>query len=1313
MDGAMTGEIAAAGGFLLPLIQNAAYDILKWGVKKAAPAASPLTSAMYEAAKGAASDFYERFGNEFGAPHESFLASQKNWNLIMRSLFTTTADISAGDLDLAGFVAKPVSSEAVEYFLNCLQYRIKGNLVLDQHFAEKKHFKEQSEANARGTRLEDTLLLLVEETTRGRETLASTIQTAVRSSLMAFDAERQKEAVYSVIDDQIDSYRDLIHEKQPLTAIRLLEKLKAQKWADLPDRHRFRILTNIAAAKLTAGIDKMEAAHVLLQAEKLAPQDKKAILNSVIAHWIQTNIPAAVAKAREAVTLFPDEPEAYRVLLVALSETDECLDPVALIPQELLSTPELCLQIGDFFQRRENLPESRRWMRRAYDLAPNNADIEEAFATSLLDELFSEHSVTFGRQISPPQRKHLEQARDILSGLWLNAKDTELSARYVPCVINLSNAERLLGNNEVALALLNGALLQHRDHIPLKKQLCHCLFSAENPDQALQILTSMPDDAFEGKLLMQAETLALLGRTGEALAMVERVLIDREGVSPTAVVIANRARVQLLKRTEGRDAAVTAAVNLTEDDPENPEYLVQVCDLLNEGGEKDEALRWLERAKHAAIASGDFLQRSLVADTYSQLGLHREAAGLYRDLITSYEDSKTLRRLLASYLSGDCRAEALDLVTRLPEQVKELRFYSRACVELFYRLGNLPRAKAYLEKLVMEAPDDLELQLNMVILLERMGEKDAVRQSLQALPAFLEGSPEDYVKLSHAYARFGFQDEALRVGYETLRRFGDHPGVHLGYCGLILAALKDVAVIDRVRNLETVEIDTAFTCMTQDGKRLTYVIEANHPNFDKGEFGPEHGIAKKAVGLKVKDSFVIAETPAGPEEATITEVKHKYLHALHDSMSGFQYRFPGFPGMWMVSTAPTGDGEINLKPLLDLVSRRSHAVQDLEDFYAKNPAPLALLAHALNTHPVDCLLGLSGRRRVPIKCCNGDAKERTRARQAVAAGENGLIMDPFSLFTLHSLQLLDIPLRVSGGNIGITQSTLDLLAELVEVRKTMGPHLSLSQDQGRFYGQEVTAEGIQATIAPLEELLLWCRQNCHIIPAAGKPNINQEGKLLFSELHPAFLDTLLAASGTGRLLISEDLHYRQVAALFFDVKGTWIQPLLQSARDAQYLTAERYHMAVLRLVQMGFSFISVAWDDLTFHLRKPTPSAHVDFCTLLDTFADRNVDLFSAIDVASGAVCSLLQQWIPNLEKAIYSVLTRLTSHPAATQMDILAILSSDVCRKIFFADGKGWGLFCTFVFNWCKGHFLPLDSTSITKSSGKSTPVMALTNKS
>lgn len=1296
MDGAMAG-LAAAGGVLFPLIQNAAYDILKWGVKKGAP--DPLTSAMYEAAQGAASNFYQRFGNEFGSPHESFLASQENWNLIMRSLFTTFANITARDLDPNGFASKPATTEAVEYFLSCLQFRIKRNLVLDQHFAEKKHFKEQTEANERGTRLEDTLLRLVEETQLGRASVVSTVETAMRSSLMAFDAERQKEAIYSLIDDQIDGYRDLIHEKQPLTAMRLLEKLKVQKWADLPDRHRFRILTNIAAAKLAAGIDKMEAAHVLLQAEKLAPQDKKAILNSVIAHWILKNIPAAVAKAREAIALFPEDPEAYRVLLLALAETEECLDPVALIPQELMSSPELCLQISEFFQRRQNLPDSRRWMRRAYDIATHNADVGEAFATSLLDELFSDHSVTFGRQISPIQHKELEQARDILRGLWLEAKDSELSTRYIPCLINLSNVERLLGNEEGAVALLNDALINHRDHIQLKKQLCHCFFSTGSPDKALEILTSMPDNAFDGKLLMQAETLSLLGRTAEAMSIVERVVTDREVLSPTALVIANKARVQLLKRLEGKDAAVTAAVKLTEDAPENVEYLAQVCDLLAEGGDKDEALRWLEKAKHSAIASGDFLELSVVADTYSELELHKEAAALYRDLVTSYDDSRPLRCLLASYLWGDCRAEALELVSRLPAQVKDLGFYSRACVHLFYRLGDLPLAMTYLEKLVMETPNDLGLQLNRVFLLERMGEKEAVRQLLKVLPTFTEGSPEEYMKLVHAYARNGFQNEALRVGYETLRRFGDDPGVHIGYCSLILAVLKNVAVIDRVRHLQTVEMDTAFTCMAQDGKSLTYIIEENNPRFDKGELGPEHGIAKKALGIKVNDSFVISEPPTGPEEAIVIEVKHKYLHALHNCISTFQYRFPDVPGMWMVSTAPTGGGEINLKPLLDLVSHRSHAVKDLEDFYGDNPAPLALLAHALNIHPFDCLLGLSRRRRVPIKCCNGDATERARARQAVSAVGNGIVIDPFSLFTLHHLQLLDVPLKISGGDIGITQSTLDLLTELVEQRKTMGPHLSLSEDNGQFYRHEVHVEGVQATIEYLEELLHWCRQNCQIIPAAGKPDINEEGKLLFFELHPAFLDTLLAASGTGRLLISEDLRYRQIAALFFDVEGVWIQPLLQAARGSQYITSEQYHMAMLRLVQMGFSFISIGWDDLTFHLRRAAPSAHDDFCTLLDTIANRDVGLFSAIDVASGAISSLLQEWIPNLEKAIYSVLTRLTSHPAATQMDILTILCSDVCRKIFFANGKGWELFCIFVFNWCKGHFLPMDSTKVDKA--------------
>ena len=1279
------------GNLVASLLQNGTYDSIKTCFR--GPVS--LTAALQRAAASAMEDFFEKFGAEFGTGQDSFLARQDNWDLILQSLFFLSSEFSAEALDPRGFQgAKTASREAVEYFLLRLNARIGENQSLDQHFVEKGHIQQQTEVVEGVKRLEQTLLEVRDDGRRGYQDLAQRIESieSLRPAIPALDIGREKDGAHDLIDEQIDLCRDLINEYRPSAAILVLEKLKEKK---LPDRLRFRIVTNIAAAKLRMGNDNFAAAQELLQAEKLAPQDRRALVNAAIAHRLLNNIPAARIKAEEAVKLFPYDPEAYKVLLVSMAEDGKGQDPLALIPPELLSDPELCLQLGDFFHRTGNQLESRKWVRRSYELCPTNADIQEVFAIGLLEELLAESSVVVGRQLTSPQRNQMVTVRDILADLWAKARDTEVSGRYIPCVINLSNAERLLGNTQGGLALLEGALLRHPGQVQLQKQKCFCLLSQGQNAEVYGILKDMPGEVFEGKLLLEAETLAAMGNPAAGLTAVETFLSLRPAADNSLPkVIANTVRVQLVCKLMGSDQALAAALQLAEDSPSAVEYLILVSDLFSDRGEKDEAIVWAHNALASPRADG-YLERTLIAETYSELGLHREAAPLYKGLITSYEeDSRNLRRLLSSYLSGHLRSEALGLVSILPEHVKGLRFYARACAELYYRIGDLPTAQRFLDNCQKKSPEDLELRLNYITLLERMGKRDDARQLLIEIPISGDAPPECLVGLAHAFARYGMQGRALSVGYEALRKFGFIADVHIGYCSLLLNTFKSVAVIDRVRAERKVEIDTAFTCVTDAGRTLTFVIVEDAAKDIAEEIVPGHAVARKTIGLRAGDAFTILESPMGKETATITEVKHKYLHALHESMNSFQYRFPDVPAMWMFSIAPSPDGGIDPKPILDAISQRSEAVMNTEAIYADHPLPLALVAHHLGIHPIDCFLGIAQGGRVPVKCCNGDADERERAQQAVLTATNGFIVDPFSLYTLHRLQLLDVLPMIAQGSIGVTQSALDLFAELIEVRRSTGPFMTISKENDQFFRTEVSGEDILVSLEPFKQILAWCAEHCEIIPAVGRPGGDEQGRSLFQGLRPVFLDTLLAASGTGRLLVSEDLHYRQIAKLVFDTEAVWSQPLLQSALHLKRLTRGQYHEAMLQLFSMNYNFVSLSAEDLIFHLAKTDFVVNNDFDKLLHALSDRRTNLLSAIQVASNFLCLLLQSSIAKskTEKVIYSLLTHLTSNPAALQLGIVAHLFKMLAVRMAFEydiTGEDVAFLKTVFGQWCFGHFV------------------------
>lgn len=511
----------------------------------------------------------------------------------------------------------------------------------------------------------------------------------------------------------------------------------------------------------------------------------------------------------------------------------------------------------------------------------------------------------------------------------------------------------------------------------------------------------------------------------------------------------------------------------------------------------------------------------------------------------------------------------------------------------------------------------------------------------------------------------------------------------------MLHVLKEIPEIDRVRYEQKVELDTAFFCQTDSGRKKTFIIENDPVRVFDGEINDTSPIAQIAIGLRANDKFVISENSFGKEEAVIEEVKHKYLHALHEVMENFQYRFPGVPGMWMVSLRSLQDGTLDVQPVLDAIARRSKAVSSIEDLYAENPIPLALIAKHLGVHSLDCLMGMSSHGQTKIKCCIGEAQERSKAVKTIVAAGDGFIIDPFSLYTFYRLDALDVLLHVTKGDLGVTQSAVDLFVELLEERRTTGAHISLSKKGDQFEGVEYSDKDISASMTPFTKIIDWCRENCIIVPAIGKPGVKE--KEFFQGLHPVFRDTLLAAEGTGRVVISEDLHYRQLGELFFEVKGAWAQPVLQVADATGFISPQKYHEAVLELIRMNYTFISISATDLMYHLKKADYSISNDFIVMISTLSERATDVKSSLIVVRSLFCLLFNECIPSgkMEKLTYTVLNCLASNPSRATEEIIVKLNLALARSAFI-DGeiteRYYQMLRELFGRWCYGHFLFLD---------------------
>jgi cellulose synthase operon protein C len=1293
-------------GYVLSIFANASYDLIKSSFTNKD---NPLFLSLDSAINKAADKFFKQYGSEFGTPEYSFLARQENWDVIIKSLFLgTDVELSPETLNPIGYEgAASASAEAISFFIQTLREEISKDFELNKLVAEKKHIKTTEKILEGISDQKSTLAAIVSCIEENKDnSLAQNeklnaipdilkIMEQIRDWLPApADSKADDDKVDKFINEQIDQYRDLINERKPKTALTFLEGLKERHWEDLSSHTRFRVLTNISAAKISLG-QETEGAEGLLEAESLAPTDIKAHCNSTLAYILLGEPKKAMDKALQTIKAHPDNSEAYAMLLVAAAKNDTIIDPLPLLPEGQLESFEVVLQLSEFYRHKNNPKEATRWIRKAFELNPDRTEIRELYAVCLLDEIFSNVAVTYGRQIKPEQLTQLAEARDILNDLWEKGKNSEVVRRFIPCAINLSNVERLLGNSEHSHQILKDAMRLIPDDYQLIRQAAFLAMENGRHDKACALLADIPDQAFEGKLLMEAEALLNINKYPQALEKIDLFIASVTDANPRVITIANALRIRLLKETMGVDAAVTEGEKLAEETADNLDYMITVFQVLYDGGFRDKAKEWAEKAKALIGKQAGYIDISLVADAYFQLDLYQDAATLYKDIVPSDRDTRDLRRYLICLMETDQRREALEKISQLPEDVTKLPFYSKLCAELYNRAGNLPTSQKYLEIYLKAAPEDLRARLSWINLMERMGKTDLVEEFLGSAAKFPNAKSDETVYLSQVLARHRKGKEAVALAYNNLRKFNSVASAHLGYVGLFLGLLKSVPEIDHVVKEQSIEADCAFTVELDSGKRMSFVIEdAPDSGLLEQEIGSAHLIAQKALGLKVGERFVLHEDEIRREESEIVEVKHKYLFALHNSMADFGYRFAGEKGFFGVHLKTGDDGKPDFQFLLNMISQRHDAVLRFENLYRTQPLPIDFMAKHLGVNPIDAWFGLCRSERVKIICCQGTPEERNAAFTLLHARKDGFVIDPITLNSLFILNVHNEILAFSGGRLGITQSTMDLFKGLVDSRRIMSAHASMGKQGEQFYLQEFSEENIEESIKPFEELMEWCKANCEIVPAVGKKALSEQDKRILTCFDAAFIDTLFAAEGSDRLLLSDDHRYRQCAKLMFGIDGVWTQPLLQTAVATGHFSREKYNDAVIHLLDLNYSFIYIMADNLIFQLEENNYEVKGGLSKILAALGSKETEILSAISIAADILLFIWNSYISSSkkEKLTYAILNAVTNITKRDQVGILFLLHSALSRRMVIfnlMDEKTFDDIKATFGQWCSGHFL------------------------
>ena len=826
-----------------------------------------------------------------------------------------------------------------------------------------------------------------------------------------------------------------------------------------------------------------------------------------------------------------------------------------------------------------------RWVdcsREAVSRHPENEQIMRLAAEAELETAVITKGLLLGqRPANSFERDALEKAAETLQKLWDKQYNGETPDADSSLPHNLVQLYRIIGKNDVAKAIV----IQVIEKIPndldiIKLRSVFCL-EDNQPQEAVSLLSSVNDDP--DVILMLAEIQAANDPTA-ALKTLENLDQTKE-ITNHHRILAGGLRIDswLTKPNLSKADRISEANKeynaLSKGNPESPLVALMHTRILEAADEDLELKNSLDVAKSLLKDDSPFYDRYMIARKFESLAYYSDAADILDGYVDFTHDSPPLRTLLFSLINSDRRLRAYEILSAIPQEIAEQPIFLRAAINLHFRRGDYQEAESAISRLLSLQPNSLQTHLSRVDIWMKYRNDKNVKQFLSTHVENLEGSPEEFMRLAHLLLRFGFHERALELGYRIHIENHMNPQVQLAYIGLMLKpGSSNKITLER----DTVNNNTAFTIKNSYGEEETFIIEEDESlRLTDETIPPTHLYASTAKGLKNGEKFQIKNG----EEWEIVSVKHKYLHLLHIKMNRFGLHFPDNGGLLRFTFSE--EAENPLDPVLKQIKTRHDSIENALDRYTEFKLPLQFFARFLGADVIEVWYSLAQTGR-KFKVCHGINPERAAAFNAIEEDNKaGCIVDALTLHIIRSLDIEDAVSEVCG-RIAVTESTIDVFRDRRERVLSYGeqPFMTVFFQDGHYYREEVTTERLRQILTHHEQELDWIAQRIETLPAESKSLVPKEAGRIRDALSYDFLDPILAAQGSNMLLLCEDQCYRQFGISEFNLRATWLQPVLMLALNRKILSRDKYEKAIFNLIAAGHDFTSLDADILIYALAK-------------------------------------------------------------------------------------------------------------------------------
>ena len=990
-------------------------------------------------------------------------------------------------------------------------------------------------------------------------------------------------------------------------ALTSLNRISQEDGARLTQRHLFRLRAGIAFAHVALG-DIFTAAKDFREAHSADPEWPGAQAILAIAELLDGNRDAAFERAKHVLSIDQNSYHAAAVIMDTAPADMGLAELEALIPAGLQERIDIPIGLSLRARKAGDFVAAEKYARRALTLKSDDLRALASVADVLLEPIFAQEAIGFTRLIPAGSKESFNEGLDLLLRAWEQLTKRDDIARYDHIVANLITALDLAGRENDAERILDQALQKAPRSAPLLRRHARKMAFAGEWQDVLKTVASIPladveppDEFIRVHALLKTGNAQ--GALTEARALQEKFNDTRSAESAAALRLEAAAVLGSLP-TE-LDAVLTASPKsivlrsvavglLSETDPRRDALVAEIDGLVGE-------ITAIQDRFHAAEALYAAKQFSKAADLYA--GLHG-----------TDKDDMALRRHLTALHLADRRLEARQLFDRLDERLKTLPQYAQAGAAIYERAGLLAECRDILERSLLHE-EDLHRRLQWLSLSERLNQRKKVVEWLETVRPDQQGTPRDLMFLAGTMDRYFGDTRSLPIAYRALRAGYDGPQIHLGYVGLFLIGNLGRNQFDAP---EQVGPDTAVVLTEKDGQRtITRVIESEpNPKIDHDEIAADDVFATRLMGLRIGEEIELQSVAPENPHYVVSTIQDKYLHAHFRSLERFETTFPENRAFGSINI-DLSKGEQAFKPIFDAVKKKGEFAKQIKELYQSGRLPLAMAAKFGGASGFEFWEAVLGDPDLQFNVVLGRSEDYEQANYILDQGNCRAVVDPITLYGLVRLKIAKT-VQASFDDLGVVQTTIDLLRRVLHERENeRGRHQGTLGWDGEHYRMvELGPEAIEDRISSIREVLEFAK-TLTLVPAEALGDIKEDAKKLFEDLDDAYLDTVLAAKGDNRLLLSDDMPFRVLAAEAAAIQGVWSQAAVSYAVTKGTVPAEDFFQADNTLAEANYFFTRLNSGNFFHALKRSEWAINPTIEALINLLARPANDQMGVLNVLS------------------------------------------------------------------------------------------------